>query len=170
MNTIDYFTNEVGVPLLAGLMNNFDIYPAYQNSKFFFTDCKSNKKSKDFPEFNNGQNRVKVTVAITSIVARNGVHGKIKHYKSKNGNWKPSRAKLAVYCFGTYYTNQCADSHQFTDRMPLSGTKSRKKISTRRHSPAHIPVQGTVWKTYSGEVAMYGEVAGSIQGQLTLTF
>lgn len=101
---------------------------------------------------------------------RNGVHGKIKNYKSKNGNWKRSRAQLAVYCFGTYYTNLCVDAHQFTDRKPLSGTKKRAKISTRRHSPGHIPVQGTVWKTFTGEVAMYGEVGNAVQGQLTLTF
>lgn len=136
----------------------------------FFTVCKSNKKDKIFQEYDNGNKRVKATVSITSTVIRNGVHGKIKNFKSKNGNWKRSRAQLAVYCFGTYYTNLCADSHQFTDRKPLSGTKKRVKISTRRHSPGHIPVQGTVWKTFTGEVAMYGEVGGSVQGQLTLTF
>jgi hypothetical protein len=136
----------------------------------YFTDCKSNKKSKVFQVYDNGNKRVRATVAITSIIIRNGVNGKLKHYKKKNGNWKRSKAEMAVYCAGTYYWNLCSESESFTDRFPLNNYKKRKKVTTRRHSPGHIPEQGSVWKTYSGEIATYGEVNGALGDQLLLTF
>jgi len=161
------------MPLInsIGFLNNK--YQSESEFPLFMTDCKSNKRSKEKEEYDNGKQRIKIKVAINSIVVRNGVHGKVVHYKSKNGNWKRSRTDMAVLCGGTYYTNQCNDSQQFTDRTPVNGFKKRKQISTRRHSPGHIPVQGTVWKTYTTQIASsidMPNIPSNIIGTLPLTF
>jgi hypothetical protein len=148
----------------------------FQNDNMFslfMTDCKSNKKRKELYEYDNAKQRIKIKVSINSIVARNGVHGKVVHYKKKNSNWKRSRTEMAVLCGGTYYTNLCNDSHQFADRSPINGFKKRKQISVRRHSPGHIPEQGTVWKTYTDQIASsidMPSIPSNIIGTLSLTF
>lgn len=140
-------------------------------SMSFGTVCKSNKKRKAFPTFDNDTRRFKIKVAIHSIAVRSGVHGKVVHYKKKNGSWKRKRAEMAVSCAGTVYDGNCANSFQFTDREPNSGFRKRKQLATRRHTQAQPPSNSTIWKTYSGEVASSFDTPNtSIAGTLLLTF
>ena len=134
------------------------------------TVCKSNKKLKTpSPEFENGTRIFYLKVAIHSIAVRSGVHGKVVHYKKKNGSWKRKRAEMAVGCAGTIYDGSCTYLFQFTDRKPFSGYSKRKQLATRRHTAAQP--NAIIWKTYSGEVASsFSTPNTSIAGTLPLTF
>ncbi len=158
---------------IASIVENLQKEADFVQGLFPFsvmTDCKSNKRSKIFQEYDNGNKRIKLKVSITSVVIRSGVGSKLVNYKKKNGKWKRKRAEMAVGCAGTYYTNLCADSHQFIDRKPINGFKKRKQLATRRHSPAHIPEQGTVWKTYSDMIQASVDIPNQVNGTLLLTF
>lgn len=140
----------------------------YENAP---TPCKSNKRNDTAATFDNNTKRAKYKVSITSIAIRSGVGGKVVYYKRKNnGGWKNARTEMAVSCAGTIYNGNCATSFQFSDRNPINGSKKRNRISTRRHTPAAIPSNDTIWKTYSGQIGMSFEFSGLATGNLLLTF
>jgi hypothetical protein len=135
------------------------------------TPCKSNKKNDTLVTFDNNTKRAKFKVSITSIAFRSGVGGKVVYYKRKNnGGWKNARTDMGVSCAGTIYNGNCASSFQFSDRNPTSGFKKRNRISTRRHTPAAVPSNDTIWKTYSGQIGMSFEFSGLATGNLLLTY
>jgi len=138
----------------------------------FYTDCKSNKKTTYRYVYNNSTEMIKEKVAITSIFFRSDVHGKVVHYKLKNGHRKRSRAIMEVNCAGTIYDGGCGYLFPFNDRFPISGFKNKRQMKTTRHSPAQFPPgNGTIYKCFTTQVAASFTTPTIFSGTtLTLTF
>jgi hypothetical protein len=130
---------------------------------FLFPDCKSNKFKTGSHEYSN--EKYKLKVAVNSWLIRSGAKGKVIHYKWKNGRWKRSRAKMAVYCGGNIYSTACTQSFSFSDRKPApNGWKKRRQLKVARHQA------GTIWRTKSGELASTFDTEAGHTGNLTLTY
>lgn len=124
--------------------------------------CKSNKTSHAFGVF--GNERYKLKIGIHAWGVRTGVKGKVVHYKQKGGNWKRSRAEMAVFCGGAVYNNGCSLNFNFSDRNPSNGWKKRKQLKVARHEG------NATWRTYSGYLTGSFDTPSSNSGNLPLTF
>ncbi|HEU4472631.1 MAG TPA: hypothetical protein VFR58_16165 [Flavisolibacter sp.] len=135
---------------------------ALGNSNMLGPVCKSNKKDKK--PFESGNDRYKLKVAINSWLIRSGAKGKVVHYELKNGSWKRARAKMAVFCGGRVYNNQCSESFLFSDRNPTSGWKKRKQLKVARHQA------GVIWRTYTNMLSASFDTQAGHSASLALIF
>jgi hypothetical protein len=135
------------------------------NCTYFETlsDCKTNKKKKaDYIPVSDRKFRCKV--AIHSIGVSSSIKGKVVHLKQKGGGWKRARTKLAVSVGGYVYTTSCVSLGYKADSHPNTGWKKRKQLAITERASF------TIWKTYSGEVAMGFACADGYNTTLTLTW
>lgn len=133
--------------------------------------CKTNKKDKIFPTFDNDTKRVKQKVSITSIGIHSSAGSKIVYYKrNSNGNWKHARTDMAVTAGGTIYNRECTQTLQFSLRNPISDFKKRNRIAVRAKSNSNSQPSNVIWKTFTNQVGMTFELQNLATGSLILTF
>ena len=160
-------------------VNSFDITSNqfYQNpyseisNNLSNLSCKTNKKRKESAYFSNDTERYDLEVAIHSIGYRSGVHGKVVHFKLKNGNWKRSRAKMKAGVGGGVNSNSsnCNGLANINEVKPYSGYDKREELKAMRHS-TYGDIH-KVWTTYTNQLAASFTTPYSGQsGVLVLTF
>lgn len=125
--------------------------------------CFSNHHNKKRFTTSDGSKMFKLKVAINSWLVRSGAKGKVVSFKNKNGNWKRSRARLAVSCGGTILNNQCAQSFTFSDRNPSpSDFKKRRQLKVARH------VAGQIWRTKKGMLVSSFDFSGIYSASIAI--
>lgn len=133
--------------------------------------CKTNKKDKIFPTFDNDTKRVKQKVSITSVGIHSSAGSKIVYYKrNSNGNWKNARTDMAFTAGGTIYNRECTQTLQFSLRSPISDFKKRNRIAVRAKSNSNSQPSNVIWKTFSNQIGMTFELQNLATGSLILTF
>jgi hypothetical protein len=135
----------------------YDVLTGSQ-AKQLSDDCFSNHHASN--SYIVGDRKFKIKAAINSWLIRSGAKGKVVAFKQKNGSWKRSRAKLAVFVGGRIFDHQCNESDIFSDRNPVyvGGFKNRKQLKVSRHQP------GTIWKTQPGLLGSTFDFNGGFSG------
>jgi hypothetical protein len=113
-----------------------------------WVSCKSNKKDKIFPQFNNQTERYKFKVSLTSVSIRSQVRVKVKHFTLKsNGHWANTRANMAVFLVGRTRNSLCNEVATFNHREPSpNGWKNRKQVKWYAWDTTII------WRAFSGDL------------------
>jgi hypothetical protein len=138
----------------------------FQNnsSAFFAPGCQTNKKNKIFPD-PIGNHKYKLKIAITSVGVRSGVRFKVKHFSLKNGHWKHTRTKMAVYLIGSVRNPSCNVVESYNERKPSpNGWKNRRQLKIQENNWA------IVWKAYPNDLGGSFETAAGHTGSLVLTW